>query len=294
MRLATIVALGGCVAEPPSGDVSESLDTAEVVIANGTSVNGTSVNGTSVNGISINGISINGISVNGVSVSGTQLRGVAASGDNAGQSLTGDDWVGATLTAQLTNGARLALRIDGTGTLAEPNSDVRTYSISYATSRGWSPLCTNAAYGNDAIVLPGTWDLTTVRHQADANMFSLGCRGATFAKCVELGYKDDKVIDSYHAACVRAIRADYCGDGQSHTITGTEINIYDKLGVQSDAEDWSIESNWTPDGATCINKARVLSSLVAPDVPACIADRAQIECATSWSSRVLIRTEVNK
>ena len=286
LRLATIVALGsGCVAGPPSGDAAESQTSAEIVAANGTSVNGTSVNG----------ISINGISINGVSASGMQLRGVAATGDNAGQAITGDDWIGAVLAAQLTNGTRLALRIDDTTMLPAPNSDIRSYAISYATSDGWKPLCTNPEFGNQAIVFPGTWNLTTVRHQWDSNMFSLGCRGATFAKCVELGYKGDSLIDTYHAACVRAIRADYCGDGQSHTITGTEINIYDKLGVQGDTQRWSTESNWTPDGATCIHIARVLTSLEEPNVPACIADRAQVECVSSgWPSRVLIRTEVNK
>jgi len=302
LRMATIVMLGGgCMAEPPAPGVAEGEATDDVLAANGISVNGisvngisvngTSLNGISVNGISVNGISVNGISVNGVSVNGTQLHGVSA----AGGTLDGDAWDGALLTAQLTNGLPLLLRIDDTAVLPAPNSDIRAYAISYPTLAGWMPLCTSAIYGNQAIVLPGTWNLTTVRHQWDANMFSLACRGATFAKCVELGYKGDSMLDTYHAACVRAIRADYCGDGQSHTITGTEINIYDRLGRQTDTQNWSMESNWTPDGATCIHTARVLTSLVEPNVPACIAERALVDCGTgAWPSRVLIRTEVNK
>jgi hypothetical protein len=259
------------------------------ISVNGISVNGTSLNGISVNGISVNGISVNGISVNGVSVSGTQLRGV----DSTGNSLDGAGWVGAMLTAQMTDGSKLALRIDGTQLLPEPNDDVRTYTITYKTQSGWKPLCTTTT--NEAIAFPGTWNLTTVRHQWDANMFSLGCRGATFAKCVELGYNGDNLLDTYHATCIRAIRADYCGDGQSHTITGTTINIYDKLGEQLDTQDWALESNWTPDGATCIHKARVLTSLEEPDVSECIADRADTSCPDhGWANGVLIRTEVNK
>jgi hypothetical protein len=302
LRIAALLVVGSGCAVAPVDAPTEGEVSAEVLAANGTSVNGTSVNGisvngtsvngTSVNGVSVNGVSVNGVSVNGVSVSGTQLKGIASDGD----AVTGSDWIGARLTAQLTNGATLALRIDNTGVLPSPNTDVRTFMISYETSAGWKPLCTSSTNAtNEAITLPGTWNLGTVRHQWDANMFSLACRGATFAKCVELGYKGDSLIDTYHAACIRAIRADYCGDGQSHTITGTEINIYDKLGRQLDTQSWALESNWTPDGATCIHKARVLPSLDEGDVPACISDRAQADCPGSgWAGAILIRTEVNK
>jgi hypothetical protein len=302
LRVATLLMVGGgCAvapaAAPAEGDVSADVLAANGVSVNGTSVNGisvngTSVNGTSVNGVSVNGVSVNGVSVNGVSVSGTQLRGIASDGD----AVTGAAWIGARLTAHLTNGATLGLRIDNTGVLPSPNTDVRTFMISYETSSGWTPLCTSSTNStNEAIAFPGTWNLATVRHQWDANLVSLACRGATIAKCVELGYKGDNLIDTYHAACIRAIRADYCGDGKSHTNTGTEINIYDKLGRQLDTQSWALESNWTPDGATCIHKARVLPSLEEGDVPECISDRADEPCpATGWSNQILIRTEVNK
>ena len=289
---------GGCLQEPSDDVVAENEISAAVEAANGISVNGisvngisvngTSLNGISVNGISVNGISVNGISVNGVSVSGTQLHGVSATGE----SLDGAALVGAVMTAHLTDRSSLALRIDSTARLPAPNSDVRSYTISYQTSSGWKPLCPST---NEALAFPGTWNLTTIRHQWDSDMFSLGCRGATLAKCAELGYKENDVLDTYHQACVRAIRADYCGDGTSYTITGTEINIFDKLGRQADTENWSVESNWTPDGAICINKARVLTSLSEPNVPSCVSSRAATSCNTNaWQGQVLIRTEVNK
>ena len=292
---ALVLALGGCVADPDGAEtqVAAEIQAPNGMSVNGTSLNGMSVNGTtlngmSVNGISLNGMSVNGMSVNGASVSGSQLSGVSSTGDQ----LTGAALVGATLQAQLTDGATLMLRIDATAMLPAPNADLRSYTITYQTSAGWKSLCANA---NEALMFPGTWNLGTVRHQWDSNMFSLACRGSTFAKCAELGYKADNLLDTYHQACTRALRADYCGDGQSHTINGTEINIYDKLGVQTDTLDWTVESNWTPDGALCINKARVLSSLVEPDVPACVADRARTKCVTpAWQGHVLIRTEVNK
>ena len=36
-------------------------------------------------------------------------------------------------------------------------------------------------------------------------------------------------LASYHQACTRMARADYCGDGTSHTQDGTWIEYYDKL-----------------------------------------------------------------
>jgi hypothetical protein len=292
---AAALLITGCVAAPDDAEteIAAEIQAPNGMSVNGTSLNGMSVNGTtlngmSVNGISLNGMTVNGMSVNGASVSGSQLSGVSSNGTQ----LTGAALVGATLSAQLSDWTTLAMRIDGTAMLPAPNADLRTYTITYQTSSGWQPLCPNA---NEALMFPGTWNLGTVRHQWDSNMFSLACRGATFAKCAELGYKGDNLLDTYHQACTRALRADYCGDGVSHTINGTEINIFDKLGVQTDTLGWTVESNWTPDGALCINKARVLTSLVEPDVSSCIAERARTPCVTqAWQGQVLIRTEVNK
>jgi ADYC domain len=78
-------------------------------------------------------------------------------------------------------------------------------------------------------------------------------------------------------------------------INGTQINVYDKLGLQVDDQGWSIESSWTPDGATCIGKGRIATSLVVPNPPQCMATRALVPCVTSlWPTNVVVRTEVNK
>jgi hypothetical protein len=293
------LAAAGCVAEP-IGDPEEGSAVEEIQIDNGKSLNGISVNGTTLNGKSLNGKSLNGISLNGISLSGASLTGVSVSntqlrGTKSGATVSGAQLVGATMTGQMTDSSPVDLRIDASTTLAAPNTDVRVYTISYNTTAGWQPLCTDPTLGNQAILFPGTWNLTTVKHQADANLFTVACRGATFAKCEELGYKGDSLIDTYLETCIRALRADYCGDGVTHTVDGTLINIYDKLNIQADTLAWSLESNWTPDGAVCINKGRIATSLVEPAVPACMASRAKVPCpAIGWPGAVLIRTEVNK
>jgi hypothetical protein len=78
---------------------------------------------------------------------------------------------------------------------------------------------------------------------------------ASTAKCRELGYSSKPELLQ---ACVRAMRADYCGDGISHTVAGTPINLYDQVGIQSDNSDWKVEAEWTKHGAACVSSTAVM------------------------------------
>ena len=60
-------------------------------------------------------------------------------------------------------------------------------------------------------------------------------------------------------------RADYCGNGQSHTHQDTTIDMYDRLGMiqrtTEASEEWdpakaAFEAAWAPDGATCLARTR--------------------------------------
>jgi ADYC domain/Pentapeptide repeats (8 copies) len=289
--LVVALALTNCVA--PDGESEEYGEAdQEVTSANGVSLNGVSLNGVSLNGVSLNGASLAGVRVTGGSRDGIAITGVTVknsqiSGTSKAAALTGANLVRAQFSGVLVSGATIALRIDAVKSLAAPNADLTAYTVSYQTTAGWTSLCGT----NDAIASPGTWSATSTRHQWDSNMFTLSCRTSTFTKCLELGYKDDSVLDTYHQACIRALRADYCGDGTPHTLTGTEINIYDKLGKQTDTQSWLLESNWNADGATCIARPRIASTTAA-GAPLCIKERAAVACPTTSWGAALIRTEV--
>jgi hypothetical protein len=65
--------------------------------------------------------------------------------------------------------------------------------------------------------------------------------------------------DNYNA-CIRMIRADYCGDQAAHTVDGTLIDIYDDIRVQdSDTSitDMRFEAGWGPQGAVCVARTRI-------------------------------------
>ena len=68
------------------------------------------------------------------------------------------------------------------------------------------------------------------------------------------------LLQPYHAACVRMVRADYCGDGRPHTVDGTWIDIWDGLGIQTrderDGHPEVFEAAWSPGGAAYLHTPR--------------------------------------
>jgi hypothetical protein len=94
---------------------------------------------------------------------------------------------------------------------------------------------------------------------------------------------------------VRALRADYCGDGTPYTVDGTLVNLYDNAGLQFDTVDWDPEAAWTPDGAACISKKNETRFWeVLQTRPTCYPHtlKAQKSCGTEFSEGAAIITEL--
>jgi hypothetical protein len=91
-------------------------------------------------------------------------------------------------------------------------------------------------------------------------VFDLMCLGGARAKCVRFGYRpwiaDDAAV---YNACVRMVRADYCGDGVGTTRDGMAIDLYDDKGIQKPdmAPEHAFEAGWTAEGAVCVAHVRV-------------------------------------
>jgi hypothetical protein len=97
--------------------------------------------------------------------------------------------------------------------------------------------------------------------------FTLTCSAGAQGKCVRFGYKPWKTLPNgtelagYHRACVKMVRADYCGD-KATTRTGMRIDLYDDLGIEREAEsagadELTFEAAWSADGAVCVAHTRV-------------------------------------
>ncbi|MBD2248113.1 ADYC domain-containing protein [Nostoc sp. FACHB-888] len=144
------------------------------------------------------------------------------------------------------------------------------YTIFYwdKSDSQWKNLC-KPDTNNDAKAIPltGYWNATGA-HVESSKLITFACTSGVLAKCVRWGYKPWKTIQGrslrdFHQACTRMARADYCGNGKSHTKEGTEINIYDILGIQKKAlkKNMVLEAAWGPDGAIYINHSRWFETL---------------------------------
>ncbi|MCA9716239.1 MAG: hypothetical protein KC468_16275 [Myxococcales bacterium] len=168
------------------------------------------------------------------------------------------------------DGRRARITIDEQFELTEIEYDLGPlfhYSLGWELDEGagWSSpredLCVDGEGDPvDALLLNGRWSFSNGARQPDElNEVTIACREAALAKCVEWAYReiDDDVLGWAHQACTRLVRADYEGTGMTNTYTGARIYIGDTLGFleQDSYPGWLVkEAEWTPDGASCINR----------------------------------------
>jgi hypothetical protein len=275
----------------------------------------------------------------GVSPDGkTVVKDVVVEGGNlVRSSAKGQNLAGALLLGKAEGDRTVRLRISSVETAPDPNpqtpanenADVSLYSIDVQIGTGtapndgaffpnkgpsgeWSPLCPDH---KQAVVLSGTWDFSDGKKRVDAEGATFACVGSAIAKCVMLmGYKPWKkaallsggaavTFDELHQTCVRAVRADYCGDGESMTRAGERVNFYDRVGIMRDGEDWPLEAQWGLGGALCINTTRLVTApenLITERPAMKVRDYINKQCPTRFSDKpcdkaasgVLLSTEV--
>ena len=207
----------------------------------------------------------------------TVVGGALRSGNRPAEEL-----VGATLTGLTEVDAVALVKIDQVvpavmGTSASEASrataPVLAYRLSYRwrdqPSESWQPVCPK---GQAAVAVAGQWDLRAgvagggAKRSSAATEVTFSCVGAAVGKCVTLlGYRPwvSAALDQLHQSCVRAVRADYCGNGESMTQPNEQVNFYDSLSIQRDGADWPLEAQWSPDGAVCAAATRL--TLAPPD-----------------------------
>lgn len=221
--------------------------------------------------------------------------------------LKGKDLKGAELTGLDEQGRRHNFQIrDVELDPLDPENETYLYTVFYqdpADSK-WKNLCTpDAENVAKAIPLSGSWD-DTGSYIESSDIMTFGCTNGVLAKCVRFGYKpwknlQGKSLRDYHQACTRMVRADYCGNGKSHTQEGTLIDVYDVLGIQKPTPNNGMvfEAAWQPDGAICINRPRWFETVsqIRKECPEKLRGRINEDgrCATAqkakqhWSDSLL-------
>jgi ADYC domain len=299
MNKSTLVLALLCAACAPSCAGSEDDDhpgeaSQDVISLNGTSLNGTVLAGTSPLGISFTGATLSSVAVAGT---GANLLPLVA-GSSTAPPLTTASVVGSTWLGTASNAAAVKLRIDSALQGTAPNADTWFYAISYQTQAGWSPLCGLDTAGQPirAVPVAGIWSSVigdSASYGASAQRYTLACRGKSIGKCIELGYKPYKGFSNQLASCVRMLRGDYCGSGNTHTVDGTTVNLYDNVGVQSDAAAWPAEAEWTPRGARCVNSLNAARwQLASTKEPSCVKPLLTTTCGASFGTGVYLIDEL--
>jgi hypothetical protein len=297
----------GCgVAEPePVSEPSPGRAAAELVVVNGSHLNGSHLNGSHLNSSSLNQLLVSvrydGARRTGMSTPMDEvwLQGSVFHGLWGSEELSGIDFQGVRFIGNLEDGGTVSLRIDNVVPGTGDEQDVWRYRVSYQDPKDglWYPVCKSAdGSPADAIPLEGRWDYRqgTVgggEKLYDATSFTFACEDAALAKCVHYGYKPWQSVNGvsladYHQACTRMIRADFCGDGSSYTVTGHWVNLFDAVSIQVDTEAWAAEAEWTPEGAHCF------TSQTRASEPIQCGDRLVPSCGTSFSSGTLLISEV--
>jgi hypothetical protein len=202
--------------------------------------------------------------VRSVAVEGTSFRVTLADG----RVLAQDELPGTVLAIGDGSGQRRKVRIDTVEKdPRDPAGEVVLYGLSGQDPEtgAWSNLCQPDPDGrrlgfplNGAFTPDG-------RHVEAPGRFFVTCTGGAEGKCVRFGYKpwgtlpDGSPMEPYYQACVRMVRADYCGDGVGHTRNGTPIDLFDRVGVQADevASGMTLEAAFGPGGAVCVRHTRL-------------------------------------
>jgi len=261
-----IVLVFGCTS-PDETQVGSSVD--PVIGYNGNDLNGNDLNGNDLNGTSAPGTvtiwtSLEGVVLNGSTLDSATLSASVFSGTQSGTNLSGTDFIGAQFSAMRGDGTSVTLRL---ASIASQTPSRWSYNFEYLEDDSqWYPICHNTDGPLAAYPLEGTWNYqigpTGASHSNDPTKFTLACRTrGALAKCIDDGYEpwssfNGTSLADHHQACVRMIRADYCGTGESYTTNGRLVNLYDGLGVQTDTETFGFEAEWTPNGASCFTTHR--------------------------------------
>ena len=184
------------------------------------------------------------------------------------------DLVGATFDATL-DGEPVALRIDSVTPSAErPAVLLHAFSARSPATGAWAPMCAPDAKGRQlGFPVAGRFDAAG-RFVKDPKVWFPVCTSGAQGKCILWGYDPwargphGEDLAPYYEACLHMVRADYDGKGIAHTRNGTEIDVFDDLGVQTadtlNNPAYRFEAGWAPLGAVCVAKTRYADLLPLP------------------------------
>jgi ADYC domain-containing protein len=262
-------------------DVAERAVQQPYMTPQSNTLQGIVLHGTQTQGMTMQGFRFAGATLGGAALGNFQLENGELMGEQNGVTVRGTALVNAHLFAELQNknvhppaNAVVEYRITGIVPEDAVNDPTQTGATFLYTleenvdgAGSWQAACPVDHDGRRvAIPLADVWDDNGNRNSS-APLFTLGCTTGSIAGCYRLGYRPWITgfgnLKITHWTCTRLERADYCGDGVSHTIDGTLINLWDNLGAPGPIRaqgttppGMSFEAAWDQNGALCFSHAR--------------------------------------
>jgi hypothetical protein len=291
----------GCGVAEPDMARAPSLETAvqKIVASNDRNQNGPLLNG-SYQGRVLVSVQYDGARREGMSTAFDEvwLEGSALHGLMGGDEFSALDFGNVRFTGSLDDGTSVTLRVEGVTQGSGTDQDVWTYQVTYLEpSTGlWNPICPAAdGTAQGAIAMESKWDyrqgvLGGGSKVYDTASFTFACDGGALAKCVHFGFAPWRTVngvslEEHHQACTRMVRADFCGDGTSYTVSGNLINLYDSFGIQQDTEAWVPEAEWTSAGASCFSSQTRATTTIQ------CGERLVPSCGSSFAPTTLLVSE---
>jgi ADYC domain len=180
----------------------------------------------------------------------------------SGNTLQGTELVGLIFASRSDDGASIEMRIDAVAAGADSGPDLYALSTRRSGETAWTPTCRPDQYGQ-RLGFPLVDDNSPGRQHS----VRIACTAGAQGKCVMRGYAPwrhtatGRSLRPYFDACVRMMRADYCGDGRSFTTEGRRVDAWDDAGVRPRSSNASrVEAAWSASGPVCLARSR------APDV----------------------------
>jgi hypothetical protein len=249
----------------------------------GTQLQGIQLQGTQLQGMTMLGFQFAGATRNGAALTNVRVEKGELVAEQDQVTLRGADLIDAHLHAQVHDlgaspptTATVEYRItnvEAEGSGYDPTGTGSTYLYTLEQNVGnsgdWQLACSADADGRHvAIPLAATWNEHGDRVES-SSLFTFGCTTGVIAKCYRWGYRPWVTgygdLATVHWTCTRLARADYCGNGVSHTHDGTLINVWDNLPSpgpiqqQGQTPMWMVfEAGWDTGGAVCLSHARWL------------------------------------
>lgn len=265
-----------CAAEPARSTLEQAF-----MQNQGRQLHGVQLSGNQVAGMTLQGFQLAGATRGGAALGNLRVERGELVAEQDGATLHGADLAGAHLLALARSAASQATAtVEVRITAVEPEDDAYDPTHSGATflysleqnvdgAGNWQAMC---GLDNDArrgaIPLAATWSDRGDR-VVSSMLFSFGCTNAVVAKCYRWGYRPWLTgygdLAATHWACTRMARADYCGNGTSHTREGTVINLWDNAASPGPIEregapplGMLFEAGWSTSGAVCLSHGRWL------------------------------------